>query len=521
MRGTTTSRASARLTGWAVIWALMLSTFGLVATPAYAAAAPTGLKATAIATKAVALSWDAVPGATGYRVRISKSSKMTSPKTWDVVGTSFEWTHTDPNPGHTSARLSAKTTYYFQVKAIALDKADITGYSKAVAVKTANSSKTTELAPVNVKATTAGPTSLYLSWSSRGPGVVYRVRYTTDPSKAVTKWPYVDFSSAGGTLTGLKAKKTYYVRLRVINTKKAALSNYTKRISATTPASTKSPGLVVVSYNVLKAGVTPSWDGRRKLVATNIKDQKPDVLALQEATGTKVTSKKIPQYTDVLTLVGSKYKYVTTKGSAGTRLAYNSDRLSLVKGDAVKLSTLGASQRYAVWAILQDKQSNKKLFVINTHLEPGSNTSAEFNDARIKQAEEVLALIAANNPSNLPVVVTGDMNSSRATKPSNGAYATFTAGGLVDPLGNADATWVPETPTAEHVIDAAYNTFNNRERLARRTAWPIGTRVDYILVSKNIRVAQTRNVIKLDTARKYVGTFPSDHNLITAAIHLP
>lgn len=487
-----------------------------------AVAGPTGLKAARVATNAVSLSWDPIKDATAYRVRISTTSAMKDPKTWDVVGNRYEWTHLDPNPGHVSDRLKANTTYYFQVKAITTDKADITGYSKAIAVKTANSPKTAYLPVVDFKSTEASPTSMYVSWSSRGPGVRYRVRFSTDAKAPVLNGKSQDFTAAGGLLTGLKAKTTYYLSIRVIDTAKAPISDYSAQFKIKTPASVASPGLNVVSYNILKPG-SPSWESRRSAVIANIKAQAPDIVALQEATGTNVKNaagKKVAQYADVLALLGKKYAYVSTKGSAGTRLAFNSDRLKLVKADVAKLTTKGAAQRYAVWAILQDKQSKKKAFVLNTHLEPGGQTDASYNDARIKQANEVLALVKSKS-EGLPVIVAGDMNSSRANKPTNGAYVTFTAGGLVDPLGDANLTWPSSTPTAEHPLDREYNAFNGLEKRARRTAWLVGTRVDYILVSKNVRVAQTRTVVNLNTSGNFVGTIPSDHNLLTASVHLP
>lgn len=507
------------MTAWALVW----SVFGFVAPPAAALEpAPTGLKAAAVATNAVSLSWDPVPDTTAYRVRMSANPKMSGSKTWDVIGTSYEWTHLDPNPNHVSARLAGGTTYYFQVKAIKAvtnNRANVTGYSKAVPVKTKTSAKTSYLPVTGLTATPASATSLYLSWPSRGPGVVYRVRYATDPTTPQTKGPYRDFPVAGGTLTGLKANTTYYLSVRVVKGRKTALSGYSKRFTVKTSA-VKSPALTIASYNILKTG---TWPTRRIAVSDNLKAQKPDVLALQEADphDVLVNNKKIKQYNDILNLMGSKYKYVSTKGSAGTRLAYHTDRLTLVKADVVKLTKSRADQRYAVWAILQDKQSKKKFFVLDTHLEPGGGTTASYNDVRITQAKEILALVEAKS-EGLPVIVAGDMNSSRANRPTNGAYIALTEGGqLIDPLGDANLTWPTLTPTAEHAIDREYNSYNNLEARARRTSSLLGTRVDYILVSPDVRVAQTRTVVNVDNERKFVGIIPSDHNLLTAIVHLP
>lgn len=511
------------LLAWMTAWTLIWSVFGFVAPPASALAkAPTGLKAAAVATNAVSLTWDPVPDATAYRVRMSTNSKMSSAKTWDVIGTSYEWTHLDPNPGRISARLAGGTTYYFQVKAIKAvtnDRANITGYSKAVAVKTKTSAKTSYLPVTDLRATPASATSLYVSWPSRGPGAIYRVRYATDPKTSQAKGPYRDFSVAGGTLTGLKPNTTYYLSVRVIQSHRVPLSAYSVRFKVKT-SSVSSPALTIASYNILKTG---TWPTRRIAVSDNLKAQKPDVMALQEADphDVLVNGVKIKQYNDILNLMGSKYKYVSTKSSAGTRLAYNTDRLTLVKADVAKLTKSRADQRYAVWAILQDKQSKKKFFVLDTHLEPGGGTTASYNDVRITQAKEILALVKAKS-EGLPVVVAGDMNSSRANKPTNGAYIALTEGGqLIDPLGDANLTWPTLTPTAEHPIDREYNSYNNLEVRARRTSSLLGTRVDYILVSPGVRVAQTRTVVNVNKEGRFVGIIPSDHNMLTAIVHLP
>lgn len=509
---------------------LLLFAAGIENAPsAHALAAPANLRATAVSARAIDLAWKPAGGGM-YRLRFSKSSTMANPKTWDVAENSYEWTSTDPNPGVVAARLSPSTTYYFQVKAVeraasASDRESLTGYSKVVAIKTATAATYPDLPPAGRTSTGGGADTVYVSWNTQGPGMHYALRYTTNPSAKVTKWTKRTLPVAGAAVTGLKPKTTYYFRVRVVDRSGKATSNYSDAWSRTTAATNASPGLNVVSYNVLKTGSGPTWASRRMAVAGNILRQHPDVIALQEAVGNKVTDsagKTVPQYTDVLQLLGDPYRFVTTKGSGGTKLAYDSSRLTVVTADVAPLTTYGSATRYAVWSILQDKTSGKQFFALSTHLEPGTSDSTVYNDARIRQAQEVLALIAAQNTRKLPVVVAGDLNSSRATYPENGAYRVFTGAGLVDPLGRSQNSLLAgQDATAEHIIDGAYNSFNGFDVTARRTGYPIGTNVDYILVSGAARVAQWRTVVDVDSARRFVGTIPSDHNLITATVHLP
>lgn len=504
----------------------------VAAAPAGHAAASvsiTGLRAEAVASQGVALTWQTT-GDDAYRVRFSTSPSMSSPVTWDVLGNRFEWTRTAANPNLSAARLAPATTYYFQVKAISLaKKANLSKYSKALAVTTGPAGAFPELPPTGLE-TTAGADSVYLSWSSRASGLKYRVRYTTDPSRPVTSWKWVDLNSSGGVVAGLSARTTYYFRARVIDAGKKALSQYSARQSQATAAATTSPAIAVSAYNVHKSSSGPSWAERRQSVADNITSQAPDVIALAEATPVSVINpagKKVKQHADLLDLIDNRlpYKYVaSTANTSGTKLAYNSKRLTVLKEGSKILTKLGSARRYAVWATFKDQKSAKRMFVVATHLEPGKGSSAntKYNQARISQAKQILKLVKAKNPKKHPVVIAGDLNSSRSTTPNNGPYNVFTKGGMIDPLDNAKAAWnTGANAIAETMVDVEYNSANAFERKARRTKFAIGTNVDYVLVSSGVRVAQYRNVVDVDSDGNYVGLIPSDHNQVKAIIHLP
>jgi len=498
---------------------------GVTSQSAQAIAAPADLKVAIISTQGVGLSW-AKTGDDAYRVRFSTSSDMKSNvDTWDVLGNYLEWTHMDANPTATSARLKPGGTYYFQVKAITDepavgDRVNLSAYGKALKVTLPKTGQP-ELRPVHLKTTPAGADSMYVSWQNRGPGVRYVLRYTTDRSQNVLKWKSVQFDSSGGLVTGLEKNTKYYFRGRVIDKAGKALSDYStssNSYSGTTAATTDQQRIKLVSYNVHKVTGTPSWATRRKPVADNILAQAPDVVALQEATPEKYNGGT--QYDDLVGLLGSKYELVTRTGSSGTKLVYNKDRLTVQSTGVKALTTLGSATRYAVWAILEDKKSGGQFFVIDTHLEPGSNSDATYNNARIKQAKEVLKLID-DNAEELPVVIAGDMNSSRVATPTNGQYETFTGAGYIDPIDNASSTWAAgHRATAQHILDGEYNSFNNYEAKARRTAYPLGTNADYVYTSPGITVATWRTVVNVGTDGKFVGTIPSDHNLIAMDLYM-
>lgn len=492
---------------------------------AYAAPAPKNLRATQVTSQAIGLTWGKT-ASDAYRVRMSTKSNMAGAKSWDVLGNYFEWTNLNPNPDKSSARLKPGKTYYFQVKAIKreakrADRASLSKYSSKIAVKTSKKGQP-ELMPVQFKATPA-TNSMYLSWRTRGPGVRYLVRYSTSPSGKVVRWKKAVFDAAGGTLAGLKAKTKYYFRVRVIDHAGKPLSKYSKTWTGKTR--TTSPPINVLSYNVNKVSNTSRpWESRRDAVAATILAQSPDVVALQEASPLTVIGadgSSMTQYDDLVQRLGSKYQLATRKGSSGTKLAYNTSLLSVVDAGATRLTTLGSATRYAVWAVFKDNRDGRRFFVLNTHLEPGSHAVDGYNQARGKQAEEILQLIATHS-GGLPVLLAGDFNSARTAKPANVPYVAFTGAGFVDPMDNGAASWAAgQKAPAENLLDPEYNSFNGYETKARRTSFPAGTYIDYILTDRRIRVAQFRTVVDLDRKGRFVGTIPSDHNAIVATILLP
>lgn len=501
--------------------------------PAQAASGPGGVRAEHLASEGMGLTWQG-SGEEAYRVRYATSPTMSGSDTWDVIGNHFELTHTDANPTISSPRLTPGQTYYVQVKSIRRvttksGRTDLSDYSSPVPITTPVDALP-ELEPVDLEATVGGADRLYVSWRTRGPGVSYLLRYTTNPAADIASWDSTPLDAAGGTVTGLTPDRTYYLRARVVGNDGQPLSGYSATVSKKTPAATTSPGVNVVSYNVRKASGSPSWTSRRQLVADGIRSQKPDIIALQEAT--PISTGGVKQYTDLMKLLnaaGSRYAYVTSattskskEYSSGTQLAYDTARL-VVKAKGVKiLAKKGSARRYAVWSVLEDKVTGRRIFAITTHLEPGSSSSSTYNSVRTKQAKEVLALITSKNPLKHPVVLAGDMNSSRSTTPYNGPYRAYVAAGYVDPLDNAVGSWESgHQATAEHLVDAEYNSANVYERTARRATYPIGTNIDYLMTSPGVRVALWRTVVHVDANRQFVGTIPSDHNMLSATIHLP
>lgn len=172
-------------------------------------------------------------------------------------------------------------------------------------------------------------------------------------------------------------------------------------------------GATVMSFNIRTSNAkdgTNSWEFRADAVLDMIKDQNPDVLGLQEATFAQVSP---------LAYFLDDYKWVGVGRDDGKKageymaIFYNKKYVSLAKWGTFWLSETpdtpskgwdAAYFRTATWALLKDKASGKKYFVVNTHLDN------EGVEARANGLSLILEKIATLNGEGLPVIVMGDFN---------------------------------------------------------------------------------------------------------------
>ena len=173
-------------------------------------------------------------------------------------------------------------------------------------------------------------------------------------------------------------------------------------------------GIVAMSYNIRYGTAedgTNSWQYRYPASAMMLDDLRPDVVGLQEALYDQV------QYL-VMTL-DKTYKSVGVGRDDGKKegeimaLLYNFKTTKLMKWGTFWLSDTpdtpsrgwdGACNRCATWAVLKDKATGRKYFVVNTHID---HVGAEAQEKGVKL---VVDKVAELNKENLPVIVTGDFN---------------------------------------------------------------------------------------------------------------
>ncbi|WP_277523400.1 endonuclease/exonuclease/phosphatase family protein [Arthrobacter sp. ES3-54] len=411
-------------------------------------------------------------------------------------------------------------------------------------------------APAGLKSSFQSPTTVTLSWTAVAGATNYRLQRAGN--SAMTGATYSSFTGTSADVRGLQPGTTYYFQVRVINSAGTGVSDYSATLAVKTKPKPVLPAisnpLRVATYNVScdycyarQANELP-WSGRRDAVVKTVSSQRPDVLGVQEASSGRLQGDTsvagLTQFEDLtnrLVASGVAYKLSNAKrnncvndttpyqcvyqykgASDGTKILYNSAKVDLVSQGSLKLaSQTGASDRYLAWAVLRQKSTNKSFFFGNAHLIDHMSDPSYFN-LRQKQAQQIVSTIAAKNTARLPVLIVGDLNSNKWTSPANAPYDILTAAGYIDPLGNTYKNDLPSSKaTAEKTIRANFESFNGFSRKApARNTYGNGTYMDYIFTS-SMRTAVWENVVNIDSNGNYVGTIPSDHNMIRADVQLP
>ncbi|MCL2126932.1 MAG: fibronectin type III domain-containing protein [Treponema sp.] len=183
---------------------------------------PTGVSATTLSSSSIQISWNAVSGATSYRVYRSTSASGTFNQVGNPTSTPF-----------TDAGLSANTTYWYRVSAT--NSAGESSQSDVVSATTQSSGGgiTMPSTPTGVSATALSSSSIQISWNAVSGAISYRVYRSTSASGTFNQ---VDNpTSTSFTDAGLSASTMYWYRVSAINS--AGESSQSDVVSATTQSS--------------------------------------------------------------------------------------------------------------------------------------------------------------------------------------------------------------------------------------------------------------------------------------------
>ncbi|MCA0297158.1 MAG: fibronectin type III domain-containing protein [Actinobacteria bacterium] len=477
----------------ALVITALLSTFGLsravAETPS--AAAPTALTVSARSTVAI-FTWSGT--ADRYLLEVATDPGFATPLVQETAGTVAVVNDLQPGIAYL-ARVSAVTD---AGPGPASDQVAFTtpveGFQYA--------------APV-VALSSTDSASMSVTWPAVAEDAHYVVELSADDSFADPKSKDVTASEA--RFTKLTAGHTYSVRVRVVDAASLPLSEWSD--VATGKVLVSAP-LVVGSYNILKAK-DRAWSKRKPALVSTILGESPDVVGLQEATPRRTATGR-RQYDDLTAALGSEWALTDdSKDTTGeVRTIYNTSRLTLVtKGHYAIAGSkrFRGIQRYITWAEFIQKSTGKHFLFVNTHFVP--RTSRASDPHRVSAARQLVALLKRVNTAGLPVVIVGDFNTGMNRTTSNRVYTTIVGAGYRDPVGTST-----RLGHAEKTIRANLKTVNGYRKVAPRdNSQPL---VDHIFVSP-MEVKEWEVVAKLNSAGRFIGTIPSDHNMLRATVELP
>ncbi len=241
------------------------------------------------------------------------------------------------------------------------------------------------------------------------------------------------------------------------------------------------------------------WKFRKDLAAGMVKFHEVDIFGAQEVLHHQLTDllDRLPGFA----YVGVGREDGKTKGEYAP-IFYRKDRFSVEKSGnfwlAEDMNAVGkkgwdaACERVATWAILKDKNTGKRLFFLNTHLD---------HVGKVARHEGALLVIgqAAKLSEGLPVIVTGDFNATPDDDPIQV---------LVNP---SDERHLTHTRDIAELKYGPEWTFHNYGRI------PMGDRswIDYIFVKGDFKVYS--NGVITDTLNHL---YPSDHCPVMSVIEI-
>lgn len=240
---------------------------------------------------------------------------------------------------------------------------------------------------------------------------------------------------------------------------------------------------------------TRTWLARRDQVGTVIREDRPDIVGLQEAFRTMLDDigSRVPGYEEV----GVGREDGKLKGEFAGILV-RKDRMTVMESGTFWLSDTpeipnsktwqNRVTRVCTWAKLLDRANNRELYIYNTHLDH------ESQEAREKGLAQIMAHVTARH-SQGPFILTGDFNAGE----DNPAITKLKA----DALRPVD-TWRElhkDVPSEESGTSSGFGGKRN------------SAKIDYIFVPQGTKILDAEII-----HRNEDGVFPSDHFPIRATV---
>jgi len=271
--------------------------------------------------------------------------------------------------------------------------------------------------------------------------------------------------------------------------------------------------LRIMSFNVRYENpedlVSRSWRERIIAAVRMIRQEKPDVIGVQEAMHGQVADlwASLPDYE----FIGNARDDGRRSGEYSgiffrrDRFEANSDEagtfwLSATPGKPGSRTWGNEIPRIASWARLTDRSSSRSFYVFNTHWDHKNQNSREHSAVLLSER------IDARKDLSLPVILTGDFNAVE----NNPAVAYLS--GKNSRLAGANRRWennLIDTYQAVHPSDPERTTLHFWRASPLR-----GIKVDHILVSRGAQVTEA-------DIRRHDAPPVSDHYPVTATVQFP
>ena len=257
------------------------------------------------------LTWNAVEGATSYRIYRSTSK-----------GSGYSLLGTVTATSYTNTGAKAGTTYYYRVKAC--NDAGLSPYSNIVSVKTVAQQKPS--APVVKIGHSAASGKPMLTWNAVSGATAYKVYRAT--SKSGTYSLLGTVTATNYTNTGAKAGTTYYYKVKAVNS--AGESAYSNVVSGRATVTTLTMGHSSTSGKPQLTWKAVSGAASYKVYRATSKN----------GAYTVINTTKALTYTNVGAALGTTYYYkVEALNAAGKSMGFS----AIVEGKVAPVLAVGYS----------------------------------------------------------------------------------------------------------------------------------------------------------------------------------
>jgi hypothetical protein len=494
-----------------------------------------GLDTASLGTKYVHVSWNWIRAASGYKVQVARQKDFSTVVTTQSKRNSA-YRPAGGREATTVGHLKDATYYWVRVRKVKGGNLGPWSSPARVATKAATPDRITASSATygqDAGTTTfrwksdGGHTDFFKittaltpfgSKSSPGPGRNQMTFKAPGDVRSLTLTPEQTAAAGAGLGTG----NHLFYRVAAVRsgeadsaTRKYAYLGHTS-ITGEGPTGTGSQ-LRVAQYNVhVQSRDFPGhpWKDRAALVAQNLANVHPDVVAIEELVPSMwVDPDGGPDLESALNKVGMG-RYVLTRdtvyggGTAGdARILYDPNKLQMTSNCdpntvscVIKLPDSG-NTHYAAYARFKDLASGQEFWFVSAHLTHGND--AQTDALRGEQAQAIVdGMAALNQHLQLPIIYGADTNSSQTSAGHNSPHEAMLDGGFYD------------ASAAAQQVNMQYDSVNKYADQTKPNGHGFGSLIDSLMTWGMPGASLFKQVMTGDP-------YPSDHNMIFADLRLP